>query len=140
MSQIRVTPEEFADLAIVFLMENLKSDDPIVDNERWNSLVELMEDRGVKPAVMKSYLKMDADTRVKYKRIKNVFDGGESAKINIAGSKEGKPDSIATDINKKFIKKVFKKIKEVRYRTSMPMTEERVDKIIDYVAKQEEQE
>ncbi|NIU01252.1 MAG: hypothetical protein GWN01_10095, partial [Nitrosopumilaceae archaeon] len=65
---------------------------------------------------------------------KEVFRGGSSAKINI-----GKDEQLSEEFDRELCKRIFRKVKEVRFKTSKPITEERLNKIIDYCIKEQEE-
>ena len=140
MSQINLTPDEVPDFIVAFLMDNFKNDKLLEENPLWAKYVENLKAKGIEAHTVKYYLAMDSQTRLKYKRIAKVFSGEiDSAKIVI------QPNAAETAKRKKkhgklknIIKKVFKIVKEERYRTSMPITEQKMDKIIDYVMKHED--
>ncbi len=161
MSQIHVEADEFADIVMLFLQESMR-EDMIKGNPRYDSFIDKLEKKGFKTILLNNYLKMDADTRVKYKRIKDVFDGGAKSIIYI--EKEDKLKSKETDgivkktiktlkksiglkeetqpqeFDRELCKRIFRKVKEVRFKTSMPITEERFNKIIDYCIKEKEEQ
>jgi hypothetical protein len=142
MSQITLTPDEMPDFVVAFLMDNFKNEELRELNPLWKKFIETLEAKGVESQTMIYYLHMDAETRLKYKMIADVFSGkSSSAKINItkniAKTTERK---IKYGNIKNIIKKVFKIVKEERYRTSMPITEMKMDKIIKYVMDQEKTE
>jgi transposase-like protein len=142
MSQITLTPDEVPDFVVAFLMDNFKNEDLLRGNPLWAKYMDNLKAKGVEAHTVIYYLHMDAETRLKYKRISKVFDGKiQSAKIVIqdnasAVKKRKKKDSKL----KRIIKTVFKIVKEERYKTSMPITEQKMNKIIDYVMKHEDDE
>ena len=140
MSQINLTPEEVPDFVVAFLMDNFKNEELLRENPLWAKYMENLKAKGIKAQTVLYYLHMDSETRLKYKRISKIFDGKiQSAKIVIQDNatetkKRKKKDSKL----KRIIKTVFKIVKEERYRTSMPITEQKMNKIIDYVMKHED--
>jgi hypothetical protein len=135
MSQINLTPDEVPDFVVAFLMDNFKNETLREQNPLWKKYMENLEAKGVESHTVKYYLNMDSNTRLKYKRIAKIFSGEiDSAKIVIQ-----KNEDVTVKRKKKhsklraIISKVFKIVKEERYRTSMPITEQKMDKIIDYV-------
>lgn len=142
MSQVTLTPEEVPDFVVAFLMDNFKNEELLRTNVLWAKYVENMKSKGIEAQTMLYYLHMDSETRLKYKRISKVFDGKiQSAKIVI---QDNATDKVKRKKNnsklKKIIKTVFKIVKEERYKTSMPITEQKMNKIIDYVMKHEDDE
>ena len=142
MSQVTLTPEEVPDFVVAFLMDNFKNEELLRDNILWAKYVENMKSKGIEAQTMLYYLHMDSETRLKYKRISKVFDGKiQSAKIVIQDSATDKVKRKQNNSKlKKIIKTVFKIVKEERYKTSMPITEQKMNKIIDYVMKHEDDE
>ena len=179
MSQILVDPEEYADIVMIFLLEAMR-EDLLTDNGRFDEFITKLEKGGgFKSQLFKTYMEMDSTTRIKYKRIKKVFEDGPSARIEITGSVTAKnvdtgkkttkrigkkerntvldktlkslgkvakrtvgikeSEEIQSDFDRDLCKRIFRKVKEVRYKTSMPITEERLDKIIDYCIREKEE-
>jgi hypothetical protein len=180
MSQIIVDPEEYADIVMIFLLESIRND-LLTDNKQFDEFITKLEKGGFKQHLFKTYMEIDSNTRIKYKRIKRVFDDGPSARIEITGSvktkniKTGKvttkrigskerntvldkgikklvstakrsvglkesDEVYESDFDRDLCKRIFRKVKEVRFKTSKPITEERLDKIIDYCIKEKEEQ
>lgn len=140
MSTVNLTPEEVPDFVVAFLMDNFKNEELLRENPLWAKYMDNLKAKGVEAQTVQYYLHMDSETRLKYKRISKVFDGKvQSAKIQIQPNEsEDKKRRKKNSKLRQIIKTVFKIVKEERYRTSMPITEQKMDKIIDYVVKQEE--
>lgn len=137
MSQIHVDPEEFADIVLNFLLEGLRNKGEFLEgNERWDEFMTYLDGHGGKPRLMLDFLHMDAETRVKYKRIQKVFTGGDSVRINIGQDTKLQESG---EFDRELCKRIFRKVKEVRFKKSMPITEERLDKIIDYCINEQEE-
>jgi len=114
MATLNLTKEEFADIAMIWLFDQVFNEEQ-VDNERLKNFIDKHSSK-IKTPLLKYYLDSDSETRLRYKRIKGIFDGsndsiqqiriGPSEKIKgINVKKEGK---IKTAI-KKVIKKVLNK-------------------------------
>lgn len=159
MSQIHLTPDEFADLAMAFLLDAIRNEELLEDNEEFRLFLKSMDNKGMKSELMKRYLRMDGESRLRYKKIQDVFRGGNSSKINIEQDTSLRDNGETTtdkiiDVAKKLIglkrtnedfdrelcKRIFRKVKEVRFKTSKPITEERLDKIIDYCINEREEQ
>jgi len=111
MAKINVTRQEFADLVVAFLFDKLLHPEEVVpDDLKFNDLVESMRGKGLRSLFMNYYLDMDPKMRVKYKRIKDVFDrvGTETSVINISPEKKEKPKSVVK--KKSLLKKVVGKL------------------------------
>lgn len=158
MSQIHVDPEEFADMVMYFLLESIR-EELLEDNPRYKEFINHLNKKGLKTQLINHFLHMDSNTRVKYKRIKDVFDGGDAVRINIEKQKKtktkdgvisktiktlkksiGLKEEVEQEFDRELCKRIFRKVKEVRFKTSMPITEERLNKIIDYCIKEKEEE
>ena len=111
--KINISPEEFGDFVISFLFDKLLHFDEVIpDNNDFNKIMEVMENKGMKARFMRYYLDMDAVNRKKYKRIKKVFDGttNEMSTINIVPEKSvEKKKKPKEGIIKKILKKLLKK-------------------------------
>lgn len=159
MSQIHLEPDEFADLAMAFLLDAIRDETLLKDNEEFRAFLKSMDNKGMKSELMKRYLHMNGESRLRYKKIQDVFRGGNSSKINIEqdrsleDSKETVTDKIVgvakkalglkranEDFDRDLCKRIFRKVKEVRFNTSKPITEERLDKIIDYCINEREEQ
>jgi len=105
MAKINVTPDEFCDIVVSFLFDKMLHPDEIVPNNiEFNDLMESMRGKGLRSLFMNYYLSMDSNTRVKYKKIKNIFDGSNmTSVINIVPERiKVKPEK-----EKKILKKVI---------------------------------
>ena len=113
MAKINVTPEEFGDVVISFLLDKiLHPDDVIYNNKEFDKLVLRMGDKGMKTIFMKYYYGMDSNLRVKYKRIKDIFEGTKDSMytINITSKKgkEKKEPKKKESLSGKILKKLIK--------------------------------
>jgi len=110
MSKVNVSPEEFGDLVVAFILDKLLNPEEVIEgNKAFNEFMEKLSLKGVKPLALNYYLKCDANLRVKYKRIKKVFeyDQNQAAIINIFPSEREKEEVEKKD---SFIKRAIKKI------------------------------
>lgn len=139
MSQIHVDPYEFADIILNFLLEAVRDEEFLEGNPRFKDIVEHLNKKGFKTKLLQKYLMMDVKTRIKYKRIKDVFSGGSTVRINIGQDKQIKEEN-ENEFDRELCKRIFRKVKEVRFKTSKPITEERLNKIIDYCIKEQEEQ
>ncbi|KFZ25560.1 MAG: hypothetical protein KQ78_02248 [Candidatus Izimaplasma bacterium HR2] len=141
MSQIHVDPYEFADIVLNFLLEAVRDEEFLEGNPRFKDVVEHLNKKGLKTKLLQKYLMMDVETRIKYKRIKDVFRGGSTVRINIGQDKQIKEENEnENEFDRELCKRIFRKVKEVRFKTSKPITEERLNKIIDYCIKEQEEQ
>lgn len=111
MATLNLTPEEFADIALLFLADKSVNPDKVVTgNENFEKFGEKAMPK-IKGNLLKYYLDTDPQRRLEYKRIKGIFSGkkkdiqqiriGPSDKIkDIKTKKKG----IASKILKKLLK------------------------------------
>ena len=138
MAIINVHPDEFADIVMAYLLDMIRDEEMRPDNERFEKFIELMDARGMKALTYSAYLNMNTDTRIKYKRMKKAIDGDGKDSTRIVITK-GETDYIQEeqDFDRELCKQIFRKIKEVRFKhPSKVLTEDRIDKIIDYCIEQ----
>ena len=75
MTTLNLTPKEYADLTVSFLLDKMLHPDEVVSgNENFNKLAEKFKNLGLKPHLTKYYIDMDSMARMNYKRIKDAFD------------------------------------------------------------------
>jgi hypothetical protein len=133
---INVKPDEFADIVIAYLNDMTHDKNALPDNERFRDFIKSLP--ALKTQSYKHFLDMNSDTRIKYKFMKKSVhgDGGSSSsRIEISN---GSTDYINEDFDRELCKKIFRKVKDVRWNEpSKPITEERLDKIIDYCIEKE---
>lgn len=155
MSNITVTSDEFGDLIQILLLDAVRGDISLEKNERFAELSKLLEKRSAKPMLFNNYLEMDTHTRVQYKRLKKSLEEGTNARITIIGEKKeeetitkklkklvGLGEQIDANFDRELCKKVFKRVKDYRFKAMKPVTEKRLDRIIDMCIQEyaEEQE
>jgi len=75
--RITVTPEEFPDYIICFLLQSLveKDEDSFTPNknEEYKDLIETLDKKSIKPKLLRKFLKLDHTTKDKYKLLKRAF-------------------------------------------------------------------
>lgn len=144
MSKITVSPEEFADIVVCFLYDQLRNEDGMLpNNEEWQAFSKLLKQKGVGPISMQYYTGLNTGIRMEYKRIKDMFHKSitGNSTIIIRGPQEPIQKSPEKKSKvKDIVKKVVRLLKNERKRTGWPINEEKMDKIIEYVVEQEEKE
>lgn len=139
MSTINIHPDEFGDIIIIYLLDMIRNDDMLPDNERFKELIDIMDGRGLKQIVYKSFLEMDTTTRIKYRRIKSSISGDGNGVARILISK-GDTDYITEEsltFDRDLCKQIFRTIKNYRFKNpSKILRENRIDEIIDYCIEQ----
>lgn len=77
--RLNLSPNEFADLVASFLFDKLLYPDKVVSNNKmFNELMEKLSGKGAKSLLMSYYLNLNSNSRLDYKRIKDVFKNGNS--------------------------------------------------------------
>ena len=126
MATLNLTSSEFGDIAMIWLFDQVMNPEQ-VQNENLKEFIDNHRSK-IRTPLMKYYLDSDSEKRLKYKRIKGIFDGSASAiqQIRIG------PDE---EINKLKDKKdglVKKVIKKVLLKQSLSIEDEQMLKeIID---------
>lgn len=110
MASLKLTPEEFADIAIAFMMDKIANPEVAAGNERFNSFMEIAKTT-VRHSILKNYLDMSPRQRMRYKKIQDVFRGADTTHRIIIGPSDKETD-VETKPKKKdsILKKVIKKI------------------------------
>lgn len=143
---IKLTPKEFGDFVCAFLFECMRNEEIItLQNTEFSAILELLKEKGFRTALNKYYLNMSPKDRAKFKRVVGVFDGTETRSnievlnidkmVGIEAEKEVKKSFIQSILNLDFVKdiakKSFKKAKLVKERTRFPISDEKLEKIIN---------
>lgn len=110
MATLNLTTDGFADIAMIWLFDQIMNPEQI-QNEH---LKEFIKDHSskLKTPLMKWYLDTGGESRMKYKRIKGVFDGSDKSVQQIRIGPSDKIEQIKKgkqSIVKKLVKKVLKK-------------------------------
>lgn len=138
MGTISLHPDEFADIAMAYLYDMLRDEQNMPENEEFQELIGKMKNTGIKTYLYNYFISRHTDTRVKYKIVKKSLlgDGGAEGRIIV---NKGTTDHINEEyeFDRELCKQIFRKVKEVRFKhPSKVLTEERIDKIIDYCVEQ----
>jgi hypothetical protein len=110
MAKVNVSADEYCNLTICFLLDKmLHPDEVCFMNEEFNEYANKLTGKGMKPLSLNSYLRMDPNIRVYYKRIKRIFsyDSNESMVIQIWPSEKTKEEMQKKD---NIVKRVIKKL------------------------------
>lgn len=137
MAGITVTPDEFADIVVSFILDAMTKPDVILPNNvEFGYIIHKMVGGGMKSPLLSYYLDTSSITRGKYKMIQKSFtEQGDRSSIVISKSSNDKmPDDEKSTI-KHIVKQTLRTIKshKMRRNNGMPLNEETVDKIIDKV-------
>jgi len=109
MATLNLTSSEFADIAMIYLFDQVMNPDQI-QNENFKEFVNSHRSK-IRTPLMKYYLDSTSEERVRYKRIKGVFNGSDKAVQQIRIGPDDKIEKIKQGkegIVKKLIKKVLK--------------------------------
>lgn len=135
MAGIRVSPDEFADIVVAFLLDNIMHPDEVLPgNIEFDYITDKMKMAGMKAPLMSYYIDTSSITRGKYKMIRDSFiDENKQSSIVISGEIMKVPDEKTTIKN--IVKQTLRVIKahKMRRNNGMPLNEEIVDKIIDKI-------
>jgi len=137
MAGIKLTPDEFADFVVAFLLDNIMQPGEILPNNiEFDYITDKMKNGGLKAPLLSYFIDTSSITRGKYKMIRGSFTGKDKQNtIVISGEPEAKiPDDEKTTI-KNIVKQTLRVIKshKMRRNNGMPLNEESVEKIIDKV-------
>jgi len=103
MAKVKLTPSEWGDFVLVFLLDAIVHPKILDENPEFRDMVDEMSTKGLKSNLLKYYLSLPGDIRIKYKRLKPTMlqaKGEDQADIMIR-----RP---ATTTLKKAMKKVEK--------------------------------
>jgi len=139
MPNIKLTPNEFADITITFLLDALmeKDGDVLPNHDEFQYVMKRMERAGLKTHFLHMYLNMKPLTRGKYKKLKSAFTDKASGgyNIHINGNEKDTDQEEPEGLTKSLIKKSIKMIKSHKSQYGSLITEDTLDKIIDKVMK-----
>jgi len=114
MAKLNLTGAEFSDIVICFLLDKLQHPEEVIEfdvNENFNAFAEVLARRGMKAPLLQCYMAVDAQTRIKYRLIRNVFrdvPGTDTAFIEISKDKREATMKIGVFARiKKFVKKLL---------------------------------
>ena len=138
MATVKVTEDTFPDIVALFILDYIMSDDMVVDNEKWEYFIDKLHGKGLKTELVKYYIATNANEKSRYKEIKRIFrkEGkGRKATINIINQDDRKKSDAKKDsVIKTIVKKALKAVTEHKKKYyNMPLTESKVDDIIDKV-------
>ena len=136
MAKISVTSNEFADIVISFLLDKIMHSDEIIpDNEIFNDLSEKMRSKGMRSVLLQYYFDMDTNSRVKYKRIKGVFDNSSSNKSVIEIVPEAFEVSEPEEPKDGIIKKAVKIAKALLLKQgNEKLTDSELERIVEEIS------
>ena len=137
MAGIRVTPDQYSDITVAFLLDAMmKPDEVLADNLEFHYIIKKMKKAGLKAQLLSYYLNTNAGTRTKYKVLRKSFTKeAPTNNILITGDKtDSMPRDDKTTI-KNIVKQTLRIIKshKLRRNNGMPLNEETVEKIINKV-------
>lgn len=110
MATLNLTSTEFADIAMIYLLDQVMNPEQVSEG-RFKTFLEKHSSK-IKTPLIKYYLDTRGEPRVMYKRIKGVFDGSDKSiqQIRIGPDEEIKKlDKAKKGIVSKLIKKIIAK-------------------------------
>jgi len=110
MATLNLTAKEFSDLSMIWLFDQIMNPEQI-QNKNMKEFVDRQGTK-IKTPLMKYYLDSTTEDRVRYKRIKGVFDGSDKSiqQIRIGPDESIKKAKKSKEgITKKIIKKILAK-------------------------------
>lgn len=109
MATLNLDTNEFADIAIIWLFDQIMNPEQVQSEK----LLNFIEDHRskIRTPLMKYYLDSGSEARIRYKRIKGVFDGSDDSiqQIRIGPSEKIEKENKKEGIVKKIIKKILAK-------------------------------
>ena len=73
MAKVKLTPGEWGDFILVFLLDAIVHDDILDENPEFREMIKEFKTKGLKSDLLKYYLSLPVDVRAKYKRLKPVM-------------------------------------------------------------------
>ena len=142
MAGIKITPEEYADITISFLLDAMmKPDEVLPESLEFHYIIKKMRKAGLKSQLMSYYLDTSSITRGKYKVVRKSFTGdATSNNIHITQSPATQLPKDTKQTIKNIVKQTLKIIKshKLKRNSGMPLNEKTVDKIIDKVLEKQD--
>ena len=108
MATLNLTRSEFADIAMIWLFDQVMNPEQVQNNETMKEFIEDHRSK-IKSPLIKYYLDTNTEQRIGYKRIKGIFDGSDKSVQQIRIG----PDEKIKEIRKGkegIIRKVLKKV------------------------------
>lgn len=138
MASVNIEKDEFVDFVVAFLLDKMIKEDEIFPNhDEFNDLIKVMKGRGIDKTFLSYYINSSPLVRNKYKSNRKVFTPGstDTLTIGIRGSVEAEKETSKT--LKDIVKKAVKMIAAHKRRSGFPLNEEKLDKIIERVMREE---
>lgn len=108
MATLNLTTREFPDIMLIWMFDQMVNQDQIT-NENFKEF--LRENKDLKSDLLRYYLNTDSEMRLRYKRIKKIFDGSDKSiqQIRIGPSEKLEKNKKKDGIIKKVLKKLLTK-------------------------------
>jgi hypothetical protein len=141
--KINVTPEEFADIVVLFLLDQMIKNPLDGRNEAFDALLGNLKGKGVRPILTKYFLATPRSTKVLYKYIRGVFEEGDTStqviQIKNRASVAAKDDEPEDDgLIKKAIRKAVNLLRPGTPIKNEEKFEEFVQKVLNEVLAEEQ--
>ena len=126
MANINITPDKFADIALMFLSDKIINPEIAKGNKNFDDFISENGTR-IKAALLKYYLDTSSRQRVQYKRIRGIFDGTDKSRHQIRIVPSGKEKEEEEEEKESGVVSKIKKImKKVLLKQSLDMEEENI--------------
>ena len=79
--KINIEGKHFADISLLFLLDKMNNPDEILGdglNPAFDAISEVLSKKGMRTYLMKYYLNLDGQDRIRYKRMRGVFTSKKS--------------------------------------------------------------
>jgi hypothetical protein len=141
MPVLNVTPEEFSEIVLIYLLDKINNDDSVYSKEHeFEEVIKKL--KFIKPKLVNFYLQSPMKTKIGYKYIRDVFLKESLNKTSILRiyndtldeneSFEEKKSLNENDI-KSIVKSTIKKAREIKSKYNKTITEDILDKIIEKI-------
>lgn len=134
MASTNLTKDEFVDYIVAFLLDKMiKPNEILPDSEDFNKLIKDLKGRGVEKVLLNFYMNSSPLVRSKYKATRKSFMAGSKdiLTLGIRGNVDKEKETKST--LKSLIKKSLKLMAAQKRRIGFPLSEKRVDRIIEHV-------
>ena len=134
MSSTSLTKEQFIDYLVAFLLDKTyKPDEIYPEHEDFNKLMKQLKSRGIDNILLSYYISSDPEVRNKYKATRKIFTAGNKQALTISLRGNIEKEKKTKKTLKSLVKKALRLMKAHKKRSGFPLSEERVDRIIERV-------
>lgn len=142
MATLNLTPEEFADIALLFLADKAVNPEKVVTgNEEFNTFMKRNASQ-IKSKLLKYYLDADPERRRDYKLIKKIFQQSDSQQSKLSVIRIG-PDKVIKGVRKEkkkakgLISKIIKKLLTKKKNEDLNINKEELELVLEFIEEDE---